>query len=240
MKRGFTLAETLITIGIIGVVSAITIPTLVQNQQKKSLEVSFKKAYANLLNAFNKALIDDPILFDDSTPHSYNPPIAQAVYKEYRKLKSVTVGEYNKYYKNIRTYTKQKGGYPECSQIFNTSSSNHVITPDGSAISIMQNCGTTYITLDTNGLNKGPNAYGHDYFLFQITRKGKIIPAEVEGEYIYDENGNKTSEKNTSEEAKNKCSQNSPSVLNGILCANYTLQNICPDDQSKNYWECLP
>ena len=35
MKKGFTLAEVLITLGIIGVVAAMTIPTLVtQNQQK--------------------------------------------------------------------------------------------------------------------------------------------------------------------------------------------------------------
>ena len=35
-KKGFTLAEVLITLGIIGVVAALTIPTLVQNYQTKS------------------------------------------------------------------------------------------------------------------------------------------------------------------------------------------------------------
>ena len=35
MKRGFTLAEVLITLGIIGVVAALTIPTLINNYQKK-------------------------------------------------------------------------------------------------------------------------------------------------------------------------------------------------------------
>lgn len=34
---GFTLAEVLITLGIIGVVSAITIPNLIANQQKKAI-----------------------------------------------------------------------------------------------------------------------------------------------------------------------------------------------------------
>ena len=33
---GFTLAEVLITLGIIGIVSALTIPTLINNYQKKS------------------------------------------------------------------------------------------------------------------------------------------------------------------------------------------------------------
>lgn len=35
MKKAFTLAEVLITLGIIGVVAAITLPTLIANYQKK-------------------------------------------------------------------------------------------------------------------------------------------------------------------------------------------------------------
>lgn len=33
---GFTLAEVLVTLGIIGVVSAMTVPTLMQNHQRKT------------------------------------------------------------------------------------------------------------------------------------------------------------------------------------------------------------
>lgn len=35
MKKGFTLAEVLITLGIIGVVAAMTIPTLVSKSQQR-------------------------------------------------------------------------------------------------------------------------------------------------------------------------------------------------------------
>lgn len=34
-NNGFTLAEVLVTLGIIGVVSAMTVPTLMQNYQRK-------------------------------------------------------------------------------------------------------------------------------------------------------------------------------------------------------------
>lgn len=44
-KRGFTLAEVLISLGIIGVVSAITMPALTANYQKKTYEAQIKKAY---------------------------------------------------------------------------------------------------------------------------------------------------------------------------------------------------
>ena len=42
---GFTLAETLITIGIIGVVAALTIPSIIQNYQEKTTIVKLKKHY---------------------------------------------------------------------------------------------------------------------------------------------------------------------------------------------------
>ena len=47
-KAAFTLAEVLITLGIIGVVAAMTIPTLISKYQEKVLENHFKKSYAML------------------------------------------------------------------------------------------------------------------------------------------------------------------------------------------------
>lgn len=41
-RYAFTLAEVLITLGIIGVVAAMTMPSLIQNKQKKELETAFK------------------------------------------------------------------------------------------------------------------------------------------------------------------------------------------------------
>lgn len=49
--RGFTLAEVLVTLGIIGVVSAMTVPTLMQNYQKKSYVVQLHKVYNELSQA---------------------------------------------------------------------------------------------------------------------------------------------------------------------------------------------
>lgn len=49
---GFTLAEVLVTLGIIGVVSAMTIPTLMQNHQKKTYVTQLHKVYNELQQAF--------------------------------------------------------------------------------------------------------------------------------------------------------------------------------------------
>ena len=49
---GFTLADVLVTLGIIGVVSAMTIPTLMQNHQKKTYVTQLHKVYNELQQAF--------------------------------------------------------------------------------------------------------------------------------------------------------------------------------------------
>lgn len=54
-KFAFTLAEVLITLGIIGVVSAMTIPSLIQSYKEKQTVVTLKKFYSTMSQAFNLA-----------------------------------------------------------------------------------------------------------------------------------------------------------------------------------------
>ncbi len=50
-RKGFTLAEVLITLGIIGIVSALTIPTVSHNIQQAVLKNQFKNFYSTFLQA---------------------------------------------------------------------------------------------------------------------------------------------------------------------------------------------
>ncbi len=59
INNGFTLAEVLITLAIIGVVAALTIPTVVQNYQKTQVVTQLKKTYAALANTTNLAIADE-------------------------------------------------------------------------------------------------------------------------------------------------------------------------------------
>lgn len=58
IKLGFTLAEVLITLGIIGVVAAMTIPTLISNHQKKQTVVKLQKAISVMNQAYRLAYDD--------------------------------------------------------------------------------------------------------------------------------------------------------------------------------------
>lgn len=65
-RFAFTLAEVLITLGIIGVVAAITIPVLIQNYQDKVLISQTKKAYSTFNNMFALAQQDNGTPGDNS------------------------------------------------------------------------------------------------------------------------------------------------------------------------------
>lgn len=58
-KPGFTLAEVLITLGIIGVVAALTMPVLVGNYQKKQTVTKLKRAFSVLSQAVLMSELDN-------------------------------------------------------------------------------------------------------------------------------------------------------------------------------------
>ena len=70
-RVAFTLAEVLITLGIIGVVAALTLPTLIANYQKKVLVTQFKRSIVFVQNSYRKILADEEVdsLFD--TPFAF-------------------------------------------------------------------------------------------------------------------------------------------------------------------------
>jgi len=57
--KGFTLSEVLITLAIIGIVAALTIPSLVMNATKRGIVERLKKNYATLGQAYKQFDIDD-------------------------------------------------------------------------------------------------------------------------------------------------------------------------------------
>ena len=57
-KSAFTMAEVLITLGIIGIVAAMTIPGLIKNYQERQFKTAYKKVYSEISQAFQEALLN--------------------------------------------------------------------------------------------------------------------------------------------------------------------------------------
>ncbi len=226
--------------------AALTLPAIVHKKNSMELETAFKKAYSNLYKAFNMVIAEGyPVYIlnpTESRPDGdpdWNSEFAVQVYSKYKKLSQISLSQKKDYKDSARNFTKTKPmGVPQCSQYM--AADGAFITPDGSTLSIFQNCGGLWFTIDTNGIKKGPNALGHDIFIFVAWKDTtKLIPANTESEVKCDDEGKNCNYNNTTE-TQQKCSKTSKSDINGATCASYAISNTCPWDNTKTYWQCLP
>lgn len=86
-KKAFTLAEVLITLGIVGVVVAMTIPTLINNYQKK-LAVTRLEHFSSMMQQAakmrSKDIIEgDFVEMEIKEVRAYNPDDMEKFYKQY-------------------------------------------------------------------------------------------------------------------------------------------------------------
>lgn len=64
VKIGFTIAEVLITLTIIGIVASLTIPTLINDYQKKQYVIALKKTYSQWNQALQQIAVDNGCVGD--------------------------------------------------------------------------------------------------------------------------------------------------------------------------------
>ena len=90
VKLGFTLAEVLITLGIIGVVASMTLPSLIQKNKDKELISRVKKTYSVLNNALIAAQSGSGVVGDNSVifnPQDDNFAVAKNLKKYFNGAK---------------------------------------------------------------------------------------------------------------------------------------------------------
>ena len=239
-KAAFTLAEVLITLGIIGVVAAMTLPTLVANYKKQVYVTQLKSAVSIWEQGFHKMLADEGVdsLQDTEVFKSVNGVMCDlnsskrecsAFYEKLNKYISVTnvttAGEVN--YKH--SYIKKGSSliYP------GYSSSNIMFIKNGSSIQnyrfrktpetpyfscqqIKQRGGKMcevmgQLAIDVNGL-KGPNIEGRDIFDFNISGNGLLIPYYSDSQSIYIYGDKRNTWENQSKACGNKGKADATSV----------------------------
>ena len=77
----FTLSEVLITLGVIGIVAAMTLPTVINRVNEQQCKVAYKKAYSTIQQAFLRAFENGELV--DMTPRladngvSYTPAVGE-------------------------------------------------------------------------------------------------------------------------------------------------------------------
>ena len=194
---GFTLAEVLITLGIIGIVAAMTIPTLVSNYQKTQYVTSLKKAYTEFNQVLSKISSDSGCVNDLKCSGLFangtnNSTLGSELVKHFSLAKNCDTS-INKGCWPALTNISYDGSFTGTNRTFDKELFYKFVTADGVSFAVgnyagncetpgystgrtghmSQTCGFLYI--DVNGL-KSPNFIGRDTFMFWITNgRGAIL-----------------------------------------------------------------
>ena len=207
MKKGFTLAETLITIGIIGVVAALTLPGVISDYNKKIYATQAKKFYNQLSNAFALTMADKNIDdFHDSrllrSTENFNSGEVSGTAGDFiRKhfLSQEDCGTLSAAYSYARcsvngnNYTNLGKSW---SGNLNSLVNSYYVGSPSQYYCVISNTGalvcmrpfatheyTAYVLVDVNGPKQKPNMTGRDLFFFKVSKNGKVSP--YDGGYGY-------------------------------------------------------
>ena len=141
-KVAFTLAEVLITLGIIGVVAALTMPVLIANYQNKELLTRIKKTYSTFTNAVNLALAEAgtpdniTVVFDTSKTSLQT---TERMQKYFNGAILCTTRSNNCPYYQIKAQYGQKNPVTGENQYQSGIDVPYLILPDGSIFKFYQN-----------------------------------------------------------------------------------------------------
>ena len=233
-KVAFTLAEVLITLGIIGVVAAVTLPTLVANYQKTVWVNQLKKAYSVLNNGVKQMIVEQGCSDITCTNFSDNEGNVEVGLS----LEDDFIKQFVKTFKlsNVQELTENNNIYSYSIKYLSgneTMNYSDLIvgvggtTPDGMIVILggIYYAGD-FIFIDTNGL-KSPNQWGRDIFAFKVSLKGAVVPyySKAALEVL---NLEKT-EKERIETVEAGC--NTSSEKTGVTCA----EKIIMDGWKMNY-----
>lgn len=171
-KFGFTLAEVLITLGIIGVVSALTLPTLLNDTQGAQVGPRLGKAVAMFEQA-NMTMLNDlsvDRLSDTGLTNNTNDYVNSLS----NYLRITRISNSNKY--NLAR--NDDTVFQDITEIGTFNSGDQWMVKDGTVYSInirsIINRGAL-VYIDING-RTGPNLIGTDVFAFYLLNDGSLDP----------------------------------------------------------------
>lgn len=185
-RKAFTLSEVLITIGIIGVVAAITIPNLIVNHRERANITKLKTVYSTITQAYTRAVTEFgtpehwSLEAQNSTAGAAN--ISQILSPYFNVTENCSTNGGCWYNGNILGLNKVSSGtnystnsaYSTFSTVDGVQFAFNVENPEckgvfGDSRALENVCAT--FTVDVNG-KKFPNQYGYDIFKFYITKYG--------------------------------------------------------------------
>ena len=160
------MAEVLVTLGIIGVVSAMTVPTLMQNHQRKVYVTQLHKVYSEFQQAAVQYMTDKNALNLREAGLTTNAAVDTWVKNSFKVIQDCSAAPENCF--AIGEYRYMNGNAID---IFGNKVNQYVIS-DGTALYVTSvGDGRVNVWVDLNG-KKGPNIIGRDVFAMMLSNNG--------------------------------------------------------------------
>ena len=211
-KAGFTLAETLITLGIIGVVAALTIPGLMTAYKAHQLRAQFLKSYSTVQQVFRRMEADD--VSTDISAYEGKMGSFYDAFKQYlagvhecgvysNTSDVLPCAGYKEYGIGRKVYKNYTGTANLGLGLFDD---GQLALSDGTLILIENPNGGNrlWVFVDINGFGKLPNRLGYDLFTFQFINGELRTMGDRETTY---------------NDVEKYCNPKRGDGLNGIACA---------------------
>lgn len=171
-KDAFTLAETLITLMVIGVVAALTVPSLMQAYRDSQFATAKKKAMATVGNAYKKMMVEEETPYSDmpifkcGTDFSCLSEVHRKLFNIAKESSKSNVGLSEKYTKSD---ADEEAGFKweDVPYIFTTA--------DGMTYGFLadEDNKILQVAVDLNG-SKAPNKICSDVYKFSINNQGTV------------------------------------------------------------------
>lgn len=198
-KNAFTLAEVLITLGIIGVIAALTIPNVMFSTDKRQAVVGLKKAMTTLDQAVDMARTDPKF---QPNPKCYILANNADADDSSQTSQCSDLFTFMKNVLQVQKYCKENpvsGGCmaeyadtPTCTDWNSMETKRAFMTTDGmSYFEYNKANGAAIIGVDVNGM-RGPNKWGYDIFSLQLTGTKSTMQTYVPGGCEVAEDGGST------------------------------------------------
>lgn len=174
-KAGFTLAEVLITLGVIGVVATLTLPNVMASYAKRSQVAQLQRSVNAVTNAAQNYLLEnnsdslDNVIFDgdkfisEFLGAAHSGGLGSAMPEYYRSVSNPDI--YECAYTVLGDYNKPSYA---CGKL-----------DTGATVCVSYNTqsdGNRALVIDVNA-KAGPNVYGRDLFTMGLNPKGKVVAA---------------------------------------------------------------
>lgn len=179
---GFTLAEVLITLGIIGIVAAMTISTIMSKINDYENIQAWKKIYSEISSAYNLAVKDNvPLSYQTDSFMGFDAETVNTILSYMNIVqkcknpsggKSLGMGFTDRDCNASDKWMSFNNDYKSLSgKIFTFTTSTRIVvqTPAGAAIYIGGDFQPIW-GVDVNGFGKGPNMIGKDVFGIAFTK----------------------------------------------------------------------